>query len=92
MLSCVVNLKGKLKHINVNIKYQLCFKNIVYSKPNVSDLGLRTWIQVTLNDMLHCGRGYMSFDSHKTKGNSLSTAGVEIYFVTFLSLTLVDGN
>jgi hypothetical protein len=33
----------------------------------VSDHGPGTEIQVTLNDMFYCGRGYMNVYSHSTK-------------------------
>jgi hypothetical protein len=38
----------------------------------MSDHGPETRIQVTPGDMFHRGRGYMSFQSHRTKGSHKS--------------------
>lgn len=40
---------------------------VVYSGPNMSDSSLGTWIQVILNDIVHCGRGYKSLYSHRAQ-------------------------
>jgi hypothetical protein len=49
---------------SVEIKYLLCFKEkkkIVYFEPNINNHVPGTQIQVTVDDMFHCGRGYTNF-------------------------------
>lgn len=57
------------------MKQQLCFKGnerMVYPMPNASDHRPRTQSQVSSNDMLFHERGYMNFQSHRTKESDKS--------------------